>query len=635
LYGNCGGREKAIFGLRWIKAGLRHILSFEKVKETIMAYPKLVEPMPPVERKPAASVEASAEPKPASLQGLDRSLHSAMAAFTGGLAPTALAGAYLDWWTHLMLSPGKQLELLRSAIAGEIENSAFAPCSVEGTDDGPRLVRKNDDARFSGAEWNAPPFNLYVKLFGSAEKWWDLATTGVRGVSKQHEDILRFAARQLLDTVAPSNFILTNPRVIDRTVKTGGQNLVRGWQNFVEDVARYSAGSPPAESGQFRVGETVAITPGKVVYRNRLAEIIQYSPATGAVRPEPVVIVPAWIMKYYILDLSPANSLVKFLVEQGFTVFMISWKNPDENDRNLSMDDYRLDGVMAAIDAATRITGARKVHAVGYCLGGTLLSIAAAAMMRDGDRRIATLSMLAAQTDFTEAGELKLFINESQVAFLEDMMWERGYLEASQMAGAFRMLRSNDLIWSRIIHDYLMGERSAPMDIMAWNADATRMPYRMHSEYLRALFLNNDLAEGRFLVDGRPVAIQDIRAPMFAVGTEKDHVAPWRSVFKFHLLSDLDLTFALTSGGHNAGIIAGREASKRHYRIARHRNNDCYVDPETWYAQNDEKRGSWWLPWVQWLNSHSAAAVPPPSLGNEAAGYVPLQDAPGSYVLLK
>ena len=600
-----------------------------------MSYPKLAHshdtPKTIVENPPAES----AEPAQPSLQGLDRALHSAAAAFTGGLAPAALAGAFFDWYAHLLFSPGRQLELLRGAADSEIENCAFAPCGIEGTDSGPSASRIEEDARFRAPQWNAPPFNLFAKSFLSVEKWWDAATTGVRGVSKEHEAMTRFVARQILDTMAPSNFVLTNPQVLERTIESGGLNLRRGFANFVEDVSRTLRGKAPAESEEFKVGETVAITPGKVVHRTKLAEIIQYAPATAQVRPEPIVIVPAWIMKYYILDLSPEDSLVKYLTAQGFTVFMISWKNPDEGDRDVGFDDYRKDGVMAAIEAATCITQSRKVHAVGYCLGGTLLAIAAAAMARDGDDRLASVSLLAAQTDFSEAGELKLFINESQIAFLEDMMWERGYLDSSQMAGAFRILRSNDLIWSRLVHDYLMGERSAPMDIMAWNADATRMPYRMHSEYLRELFLDNDFAEGRFNVEGRPATMHDVRVPVFAVSTEKDHVAPWRSVFKLHLLSDVDLTFVLTSGGHNAGILASPAAAGHRYRVARHSRKDRYVDPDAWLRQNKLRQGSWWVAWVQWLAARSGAPVAPPAMGLAGTPFAPIEDAPGTYVLVK
>jgi len=313
---------------------------------------------------------------------------------------------------------------------------------------------------------------------------------------------------------------------------------------------------------------------------------------------------------------------------------MISWKNPGPDDRDLSMEDYRQLGVMAALEAVSAIVPGPKIHSVGYCIGGTLLSIAVAAMARDGDERLASVTLFAAQTDFTEAGELMLFVNESQVAFLEDMMWERGYLDARQMSGAFQLLRSNDLIWSRMVHDYLMGERSVPIDIMAWNADATRMPYKMHSEYLRSLFLDNDLAEGRFKVGGRRIAIHDIHVPIFAVGTEQDHVAPWRSVFKLHALANAETTFVLTNGGHNAGILSQPGHRHRHFRMAVHRHDEQTVDPDSWLAANSPQEGSWWPAWSAWLVRRSGAAVAPPPLGCADSRFAPLDDAPGRYVLM-
>lgn len=370
-----------------------------------------------------------------------------------------------------------------------------------------------------------------------------------------------------------------------------------------------------------------------MIYQNHLIELIQYAPSTEQVYAEPVLIVPAWIMKYYILDLSPHNSLVKYLVDQGHTVFTVSWKNPTAEDRELSMDDYRRLGVMAALDAISVIIPERKIHTVGYCLGGTLLSIAAATMARNGDDRLKSMTLLAAQTDFTEAGELMLFINEGQVTYLEDMMWEQGYLDTKQVAGAFQLLRSNDLIWSRLVHDYLLGKRHTMNDLMAWNADATRMPYRMHGEYLRRLFLDNDLAEGRYEVEGRPITISDIRAPIFAVGTVKDHVTPWRSVYKIHLLADTDeVTFLLTSGGHNAGIVSEPGHSRRSYQTTSRKEEDKYVDPDTWLAATPKQGGSWWPVWQKWLAQRSSEQVAPPAMGAPEQGYTALYDAPGTYL---
>jgi polyhydroxyalkanoate synthase len=345
------------------------------------------------------------------------------------------------------------------------------------------------------------------------------------------------------------------------------------------------------------------------------------------VRPEPVLIVPAWIMKYYILDLSPANSLVRFLVANGFTVFMISWKNPTSSDRELSLEDYRTLGVDAAIAAVNGILPGRAIHAAGYCLGGTLLSIEAARLDRDRPDALRSVTLLAAQTDFTEAGELTLFVNESQIAFLEDMMWRRGVLSAAQMAGAFQLLRSNDLIWSRVVRDYLIGERAPPMDIMSWNADSTRMPYRMHSDYLRKLFLSNELAEGRYQVDGKPVALSNLHRPMFVVGTQRDHVAPWRSVHKIHFLADADVTFALVSGGHNAGILAPPGQEGHSYQVLTKKAGDLYVGPDEWIERAPSHEGSWWSEWVRFLAAQSGSPVAPPSLGEG------LGAAPGTYVL--
>ncbi|KAB2943547.1 MAG: alpha/beta fold hydrolase [Hyphomicrobium sp.] len=566
---------------------------------------------------------------------LDRPLHGAIARLTMGVSPAALIQAYTDWTQHLLFSPDKQIELAEAAAHNWMHFLEYCPKALIDPDCEACVELAANDKRFVGDAWHRWPFNAISQGFLLTQQWWHRATTDVRGVSAHHEDIASFIARQILDVVSPANFLLTNPEVLEITFRQAGMNLVRGAINFWEDQRRLVEGRKPFGADAFQVGRDVAVTPGKVVARNRLMELIQYAPVTDSVYREPVLIVPAWIMKYYILDLSPVNSLVKYLVDHGHTVFVLSWKNPTGEDRDLGMDDYRRLGMMAALEVVSVIVPGRPTHAVGYCLGGTLLAIVAAAMVRDGDQRLGSLTLLAAQTDFTEAGELMLFIDEAQVSFLEDMMAEQGYLDTRQMAGAFQILRSNDLIWSTMVRSYLKGERPPMFDLMAWNADATRMPARMHSEYLRRLFLNNELATRHFEVDGRPVSLRDIRVPVFAVSTISDHVAPWRSVYKIQALTDADVTFVLSNGGHNAGIVNPPGRPNRKHQIATHAESEKYVAPDDWVQNAFHHEGSWWPCWQKWLSKHSSAdRVPPPGLGDSSKGYAPLCDAPGTYVLL-
>ncbi|WP_158967175.1 PHA/PHB synthase family protein [Chachezhania sediminis] len=594
---------------------------------------------PKIDAKPAKK-PTLADWQETTLQGeeaaevLDRSLRAAIAQVTLGLSPAALLDAWEDWAIHLASAPGKRTELMAKGLRKTLRLANYAmTCAQTAGQAEPCIAPLAQDRRFRDEAWQTPPFNMIHQTFLMQQQWWWNATTGIRGMTPQHERVASFVARQMLDTVSPANFPLTNPEVLREAAKTGGMNFVKGAVNWMEDATRMVTGQPLVPTGDYKVGETLATSPGKVVFRNRLMELIQYAPTTETVRPEPILITPAWIMKYYILDLSPENSLVKYLTGQGYTVFMISWRNPDPEDRNSGMNDYLAMGPMTALDVVQTITGSARIHTVGYCLGGTLLTIAAAAMARDGDDRLASVTLLAAQSDFTEAGELMLFINESQVTFLEDMMWKDGYLTSDRMAGAFQMLRSADLVWSRMTREYLMGERALPNDLMAWNADTTRMPYRMHSEYLRWLFLENRLSAGHYEVDGRTIALSDIHVPVFGVGTETDHVAPWKSAYKIHPLFEAPVTFVLTNGGHNAGIVSEPGHPHRHFRIRTSAADAHPLDPDEWVAAAEERQGSWWPTWVDWLNERSGAPVAPPPMGAENLGYPALEDAPGTYIL--
>ncbi|TAN14037.1 MAG: alpha/beta fold hydrolase [Burkholderiaceae bacterium] len=564
----------------------------------------------------------------ARFEALERALAALWPAETP-VAPTTAFAAWFDWAMHLASSPAKQWELGQYAFeqwqrAWRIASTgAAADCCV---------TPMSQDKRFADPAWREPPQALLAQYFLLTERWWQRATRGVPGVSKHHEHMVSFAARQWLDLFAPSNSVFANPVVRRRTLEQGGANLWRGASYALDDLARDALDLPPAGAEGFKPGVNVAITPGQVVLRNRLIELIQYQPTTPAVHAEPILLVPAWIMKYYILDLSPRNSLVKFLVDRGYTVFVISWKNPGAEDRNLGLDDYHHLGVKAALDAVAQIVPGARTHAVGYCLGGTLLAMGAAKIGREREKALQSMTLFAAQTDFSDPGEISLFIDESQFAHLDRSMARRGTLDKRQMRNTFQLLRSRDLIWSYRTINYLLGERAPMTDLMAWNADGTRLPYRMHREYLRRLYLDNALALGDYRLDGVPINLHDIRVPSFVLAAVQDHVAPWRSVFRLNQLCDAEQTYVLTAGGHNVGVVNPPGAVPTSYRLREWRVGERILNPDEWLAQTPATSGSWWNAWADWLDRHSSPRLqPPPAIGAE--NLRPLQAAPGSYVL--
>lgn len=566
---------------------------------------------------------------------MDLPLKLWLARLAHGVSPVSVALAYADWFTHLVVSPSKQADMAASAVRkGLLGLQYAAPYALQG-ECAYCVEPRPQDKRFSPHEWHSPPYSNIAQSFLLQDEWWTEAMTGVRGVSQHHEDVVAFTMRQWLDMWSPSNFVMSNPQVLKETLNTGGANLVNGFANWSRDALAVLSDSKPRGVENFQPGKTVAVTPGKVVFRNRLIELMQYGPTTTLVDAEPLLIVPSWIMKYYILDLTPEDSLVKYLVDQGHTVYMVSWKNPGGEDRDLRLEDYVELGVMAALKTMHNLQPGVGIHAMGYCLGGTLLAIAAAALGAKPGSPLKTVSLLAAQTDFHEPGELGLFIDESQISFLEDLMTARGYLDGRQMAGAFALINSKDLVWSKLVHEYLMGAHTPMTALRAWNADATRMPARMHSEYLRRLYLRNDLSEGRFRFGGHTIMLEDLTVPLFVVATERDHVSPWTSVYKIHRLAHAPVSFVLSSGGHNVGIVNPPSGPAAHpqasYRYASYASSKAPADPMVWLEAAQSVDGSWWPCWQQWLRQHSSEQV-------NAAPVVPLVsadqpvDAPGTYV---
>ena len=578
---------------------------------------------------PSADVSRTGE---SATEKLDRLLHAAGAPFTGGLSPVSLSLALADWAWHLGISPGRQMEL--AALAVRLAKDTMN--MRDGIEDGEGAA--DDDPRFRHEAWAAWPFSQLRTGFRNAEAFWREAAH-VPGMTAHHDALTQFFAKQILGMMAPANWLASNPVVLRDAMETHGSHLLKGAQNWLTDVSGVPNPEVTSLPNRFVVGRDVATTPGKVVYRNRLIELIRYAPQTAKVHPEPVFMIPSWIMKFYILDLSPHNSMARYLVGQGHTVYMLSWRNPDASDAGLTMDDYLHMGVMDALEVIGQQSGKGvPVHAMGYCLGGTLLTIAAAAMARTGGvagtrnlPSLKTLTLLAAQTDFSEPGELGLFIDESQIGLLDNITRGQGYLSGKQMAGSFQFLHSRDLIWTRRMREYLMGEREQPNDLMAWNADTTRMPARMHHEYLTSLYLHNALATSSYRVEDHTVSLSDIHQPVFMVGTQRDHISPWRSVYKLHHLCGAEITFVLASGGHNAGIISEPGHPHRSFQSAIRPAYGPWMEPEQWAKQAKTHEGSWWPAWQQWLAKSSS----PQKLARTKTAGTSLGEAPGEYVRVR
>lgn len=570
-----------------------------------------------------------------------------------GLSPISLALASTDWWLNLVSSPGAQQRLQKDAVhkvlewaerTGALANQCTqknlgtlvgAPADTKPDAPAPHLTH---DQRFADAAWESFPWRSWIEAHALGEQWW-MQATQLRGMQPHSREQMRFYAAKWLDFFAPGNTLLTNPQAMDAALRSGGQSLLKGMKNAVDEW-QHKIGLAPqqGEADTLAVGKDLAATPGEVVMRNHMVELIQYVPATPQVHAQPVLIVPSCIMKYYIMDLSAHNSMVRWLVAQGHTVFMVSWRNPDENDALLTMDDYVNEGVLASVQHVAQATG-EDVHLMGYCLGGTFAAMAAALLERERIAHLdetqpvlASLSLLAAETDFREPGEMGVLIDEAQVRMLEDMMAETGFLTGRQMAGSFQFLHSRELVWSSQTRRWLLGEEEIPNDLMVWNADVTRLPAAMHSQYLRQCFLHNDLASGNFLISGHSISLRDIHLPVFAVGTVKDHVAPWRSVYKLHRLFSSVVTFVLTNGGHNAGIISEPGHAGRHYQQMTLALEDPRLSPDEWQAQAPQHEGSWWTAWSTWLVQQGN--------GCTVKGRTPVHDAelgaaPGQYVMVR
>ncbi|MGU3494882.1 class I poly(R)-hydroxyalkanoic acid synthase [Xanthobacteraceae bacterium A53D] len=527
-------------------------------------------------------------------------------------AQSRLMTGYFTVWA------GALQKLSTQAQAGE------APAAAEA----PQAAPAGNDPRFKDPDWNSPFFDALKQMYMVTSQWAEAMVDEAQGLDPHVKHKAEFLVRQLTAAISPSNFLMTNPELIRETMASSGENLVRGMKNLTEDLVEGKGDLRirQTDMGAFEVGRNLALSPGKVIFETELMQLIQYEPSTPSVKKTPVLIVPPWINKFYILDLNPEKSFIKWMVDSGLTVFVISWVNPDARLAAKGFDDYMREGIFAALDAVRAVTGEEQVHTVGYCVGGTLLSVTLAYMAATNDQRIASATLLTTQIDFTHAGDLKVFVDEAQLQVIEKKMQETGYLEGKKMADAFNMLRSNDLIWPYVVNNYIKGKQPFPFDLLYWNADSTRMPAANHSYYLRNCYLENNIAKGNAELAGVRIDMGQVKLPVYALATKEDHIAPAKSAFIGAGLLGGPVRFVLAGSGHIAGVV-NPPAKKKYQHWT---GGDVTGAYEGWLSGAQEHKGSWWPDWLTWFSAQHPEETSPRMVGNNA--FPPIEDAPGRYV---
>ena len=543
--------------------------------------------------------------------------------------PLNVGKAFMELFTRMMGDPMRLVERQLGFWQDYLnlwENTAH---KFAGDEKPPVIAPDVRDKRFKDESWQQNAvFDFLKQSYLLSARWLQNTVGEVDGMDAHTTRKIDFYTRQFIDAMSPSNFLMTNPEVLKATIDSNGENLVKGLSNLLDDLER-GKGSlriSMTDTKAFEVGKNLAVTPGKVVYQNDLMQLIQYEPTTKEVYKTPLLVMPAWINKFYILDLQPENSVVKYFVDQGYTVFIISWVNPDENLSKKSFDDYMKEGPLAALDAIEKATGEKETSVVAYCLGGTLLSITLAWLeAKKQAHRVKSATYLTTMVDFAEAGELSVFVDEEQLKMLESRMSQQGYLEGSEMAMTFNMLRANDLIWSFVVNNYLLGKDPFPFDLLYWNSDSTRMPAAMHSYYLRNMYQNNRLIQpGALTINGVKIDLTTIKTPSYLLSTREDHIAPWKSTYAATQIYGGDVRFVLAASGHIAGVVNPPEKNKYCHWVSHGHNFP--KSPDQWLASAKEEAGSWWPDWMEWHAKFASKKVPARKLGKG------IEPAPGSYV---